>query len=466
MLSPRQAIRPLRFVVLVVLLYGLYWVSRFPETYDDDELPPGQRLNAPAVEYDQLIVSLKTTTANAWTELPPQLVLTDAAYYDSLLLMGDLRLNLGPFTVEDVLDRYTESFVAENPELDRYRRTLDFAIRGVDLDQLRAKDPTKEKEELAMLDKYKMLRWLERTWLLRPQRRWYVFADPDVHLVRPNLLSWLGKYDADQYHFFVSAPAPDAGRSFILSHAVMKAIMVDHADLIPYYDSRIQSHKDAFELLTAVLSSTLSLDPVIDWPGISGYNTATVPYGPGLWCEQVLAMSKMTPDLRGELWRFEDQRRKEGLNDPLSFADLWTRFMEPENLESARDDWDNLSSGLGYGQWNILFENVEPSPDQRQFEKSATKAQLGEDSWEACRESCTANEYCVQWSYSSVAVSNENENGETKCHLSRSMRFGGHVEPRDVNRSGAVTRLEWKSGWQKERFQGWAKQQKCKNQQH
>lgn len=463
MLSPRQAIRPLRSVVLVFVLYGLYWVSRFPETYDDDELPPGQRSNAPILEHNQLVVSVKTTTANAWTELPPQLVLTDVAYHDSLLLMGDLRLNLGPFTVEDVLDRYTESFVAENPELDRYRKTLDFAVRGVDLEQLREKDPAKEKEELAKLDKYKILRWVERTWLLRPERRWYIFTEPDVHLVRPNLLSWLARYDAEQHHFFVNPPTPDAGRSFILSQAVMKAIMVEHVDLIPYYDSQIQSHKDAFDVLTAVLSSTLNLDPTVTWPGISSYNPATIPYGPGLWCDQVLTLSKMTPDLRGEMWRFEEQRRNEELGDPLSFADLWNHFMEPENLESLRDDWDNLSSGPGNGQWNIIFENVASSPDQPQFEKSATKAKPGEESWEACRDSCAANEFCVQWSYSSIAVSNENRNGETKCHLSRSMRFGGHVEPRDVNLTGVVARLDWKSGWQKERFQGWARQQKCKN---
>lgn len=467
MLSNRRAARPLRPIALVIALYGLYWVSGFPRTYDDDELPPSQRHNVPtAVEYDQLVVSLKTTTSDLWTEIPPQLVLTDPAYYDSLLLMGDLQLNIGPFRVEDVLDRYTRKFVAETPELERYQRTLDFAVRSVDFEQLKEQDHTKEKRELAKLDKYKILRWVERTWLLRPERQWYMFTEPDVYIVRPNLLAWLGGYNPKEYHFFANPPAPGAGHSFILSQAAMRALLVDRATLIPSYDNKIQGHNSAFEVLTTMLSSTIKLDPVIVWPSISEYSPATVPYGAGLWCQHVFAMSNMTTDLLGETWRLERDRREEQTNDPLSFADLWFRFMLPENLDDPRDDWDNLSSGPGCGQWNILFDGVGEDTDGHESDRSTSKPKPGEASWEDCRDSCNEHEFCLQWSYSSLAMSNENENGETKCHLSRSMRFGSHVDAQKVDRAGEEVQLKWKSGWNKERFQRWARQQRCKNQQN
>jgi hypothetical protein len=274
MLSNRRLARPLRLLLLAALCGLVYWVSGFPRTYDDDELPPSQRSRTPgAVEADQLIVSVKTTTSNAWAELPPLLLFTDPAHYDSLLFMGDLRLSVGPFNVEDVLDRYAESFVQENPEMARYRKTLEFADSSVDFGELKERDPRKEKAVLAKLDKYKMLRWVERTWLLRPERRWYILTEPDVHLVRPNLLSWLADYDPNEYHFFANRPPPGSGHTIILSVAVMKAIMVDRSDLIPYYDNNLQGHKTAFEVLATVLSSTLNISPAMAWPGLSRHGT-------------------------------------------------------------------------------------------------------------------------------------------------------------------------------------------------
>ncbi|KAJ4301701.1 hypothetical protein N0V90_003794 [Kalmusia sp. IMI 367209] len=435
MLSNRRAARPLRLVLLIAVLYVLYWVSGFPRTYDDDELPPNQRPNeaASAVHLDQLIVSVKTTTSNAWAELPPLLLLTDPAYHDTLLLMGDLQLNLGQFRVEDVLDRYTESFVAENEELERYRKTLDFAVNSIDFIKLKERDLRKEKQALAKLDKYKILRWIERTWLLRPERRWYLFTEPDVYLVRPNLLSWLGGYDPGEHHFFANAPVPDSGHTFILSEGAMRAIMVDRPDLIPYYDGNILGHKNAFEILTTVLSTTLNLNRTGIWPGVSEFNPATVPFGSGFWCEHVLAVSNMSADLLGEMRRFERDRQDEQTNDPLSFADLWFRFMQPEDLDEPRDDWDNLSSGPGHGQWNILFED---SWHEEDLGNAASKAKSGEDSWEACLESCNENELCVQWSYSSVPTWNDNKNGDTKCHLSRNMKFGSHVDAQELEQAG------------------------------
>ncbi|OAG09774.1 uncharacterized protein CC84DRAFT_453363 [Paraphaeosphaeria sporulosa] len=462
MLSNRRAIRPLRFLVLLISLCFCFWVSGFPRTYDDDELPLSQRRPTPGVlEPEQIIVSVKTTTPNAWSELPPLLVLTDSAYHDSLLLMGDLRLNVGPFTVEDVLDRYTDSFVQDNPDMERYRATLEFADSSVSFAELTERDPRKEKEVLAKLDKYKMLRWVERTWLLRPERPWYVLTEPNVHLVRPNLLSWLGTYDPDGYHFFATPSAPEAAHTIVLSRGVMKAIMVDRPDLIPYYDNNIRGHKNAFEVLATVLLSTLNVTATMVWPEISHYSPATAPYGPGLWCDHVITMSNMPTDLMNELWRFEHERRNWPNEDALCFADLWFRFMQPENLD-PRDDWDNLSSGTGYEQWNILFDRKH----EHHSEKSSGRAKPGEASWEACRDSCSENDFCVQWSYSSVPMPNDNENGDTRCHLSRSMKFGQHVAPQLVDRFGEKATLAWKSGWEKERFQSWARQQRCKEQQN
>lgn len=460
--SNRRAVRPLRLVLVVAILCLLHWISGFPRSYDQDEPAAGQRLPSPAVlEPELIIVSVKTTTPSVWSDLPPLLMLTEPAYHDSLLLMGDLRLTLGPFTVEDVLDRYTDAFIEDNPDMERYQSTLEFADSSVDFAELVEEDPRKEKAALATLDKYKMLRWVERTWLLRPERPWYVLTDPNVYLVRPNLLSWLENYDPDGYHFFANPPAPGAAQTIVLSRGVMKAIMVDRPDLIPYYDNNIRSHKNAFDVLATILAATINITATMTWPEVSGYNPATAPYGPGLWCDHVIALSNVPVDLMNEMWRLEHDRQQWPNQDALCFADMWFRFMQPETLD-PRDDWDNLSSGLGYEQWNMLFERKR----QHHSEKTPRKAKPGEASWEACRDSCSENEFCVQWSYSSLPTPNGNENGDTKCHLSRSMKFGRHVAPQEVDHAGDWASLTWKSGWEKERFESWARQERCKSLQY
>lgn len=482
MLSARPAGRlrlAARFVVFATVVCVLLWISGFPRQYDDEELPQSQRPKAPslaphAVDSDQLVVSVKTTASDAWAALPPLLLLTHAKYHDNLLLMGDLHMDLGAFHVHDVLDRYSADFVAANDELQRYRRQLEFALTSTDFRKLKAHELHEEKEILARLDKYKVLRMLERAWETRPARRWYAFVEPDSYLVRSNLLSWLGQFDPAEPVFFAnppfaawSSPFAMGGSTFILSEASMRALIVDRPDVIPHFDSRLTDHNSAYGVLTAVLSTALSLGPNKTWPGISGFNPATIPYGPGLWCEQIMAMQSMPTELASEVWRLErDREEYQHLKEPLLFADIWIRFMQPENLDDPREDWDNLSSGPEYGQWNILFDSVEHGSHHHRHSDAGGKAHDGEESWQACRDSCNESSLCVQWSYSTIPSPNHNENGNTKCHLSRSMRFGAQVDPKEVQTDGETELLRWTSGWRKDKFLTWARQQRCKSQQN
>jgi hypothetical protein len=180
-----------------------------------------------------------------------------------------------------------------------------------------------------------------------------------------------------------------------------------------------------------------------------------------MWCEGVLTLHDMTPELTSDLWRFQ-RDRDQRTQDPLIYADLFDRFLRPENLDTPRDDWDNLSSAPDNAQYNILFESAF-GKWEKQARVEDGRAVDGESSWEACSEACDKSRYCVQFSYSSIPVANHNENGETKCHLSRHMRLGSHVRPREIDVDGEKQRIAWKSGWKKERFEIWAQQQRCKS---
>lgn len=477
MLANKQHLmpRPARLLIFLVLVYAFCWIKGWPAYYDEEELPPSQRpksttaLGEFRVGADHLAVTVITTATDAFTKLAPALLYLDGAYHKELLLMGDLMMDIGPFPVFDVLAKYPWKYVERTDELDRYKRQLDFVRRGVPLSKLPEKDPKKEQDILRTLAKYKTFRAMESTWEYRPKRDWYVFTDEETYIDRGNLLDWLSQYDPKTKHFFGNTPiadVPDAfaagGTSFVVSGQTMRLLFEDRKTMMQNWknwDPRIPDYPSAIHLVESFLKTELSLEMKSFWPGVSGFNPATISFSPGLWCEPVLMMHHVSADVGSHLFKFEKRRAEDHkIDNALRYADLWYHFLGPEDLNGTRNDWDNLSSESTNNRWNILFEK-EGKPDEN-------RAMRGEDSWEACKQSCDSNKYCLQWSYSSVAAPNWNENGFTKCHLSSSMRLGAHAEPEEVEVNGEHKSRTWMSGWRKDHFKRWANQQRCKIQQH
>lgn len=457
--------RPARLLLLLVVIYAFCWVKGWPRYYDDEELPPNQRphtsLGPHHVHHDQLVVSVITTATDVYSKVAPLLVYVDNADRDSLLLFGDLQMDVGSWPVFDVLWRYSQNFIVETKELGRYRAQIDYSRKSIPMHKLKKNNPQDEKRILATLHKYKILQAMAAAWEYRPDRSWYVFVDDETYVNRPNLLDWLSQYNWALKHFFGNPPVstvPDpfaaGGSSFIVSQQVMKELFKDRKNVIKTWQKKIEDHDSALELVFSVLQAELQLGLEGVWPGITGFDPSTVPFSPALWCQPVLMMHHVSPDIASDLWKLEKERAEENLvKSPLSFADLWERFMAPENLNNTRSDWDNLSSESSNSRWNILFEGDQPD---------SARASNGEESADACQKSCNKSEYCLQWSYSSIPQTNWNENPKTKCHLSSSVRFGAYVEPQEVNMNGERKMKTWKSGWKKHKFMAWANQQRCK----
>ncbi|KAF2182431.1 glycosyltransferase family 31 protein [Zopfia rhizophila CBS 207.26] len=484
MLNPRPArlrILP-RLIAVIAGIYAFCWVSGFPREYDDDELPqkPNSPHNSPKAALDQVVVSIKTTALDAFTKLPPILIFTNSIYYDTLLLMSDLETDIGGFHIHDVFHNCPEDFIATNPDFERYRQQVNMAQHSIDLGLLREQDERREQDIIDKLDKYKYLRMLEKAWELKPKKSWYVFVDTDTHVFRNNLYTWLGRYDPRTPTWFGNPPRGDdpdpfgyGGTMFVLSGEAMRQLLVAHKNVVAEWDARIADHDSGFDVLFSVLSSQLDLGVDSMWPELSGFNPKTLPYGPDIWCEEVVALGNIQPDDASEAWRLERERTEwHHIRTPLTFEDVWKRFIQPEDMFLPRENWDNLSSGPGNAKYNILFEGMEHNKHadahlhRHEHRDAVRQAQRGEDSWEACRESCNNHERCVQFSYSSTPAPNWNANGETRCHLSTSMRMGGFRDAEEVKLDGQKERRIWKSGWRRDRFEDWAKQQRCKNQQN
>lgn len=461
--------RPARLLFSVLLIYGFFWIKGWPRTYDDEELPPSKRpqqesnLGPYLVDHDQLVVAVTTTANDVYSKVAPLILNTDERDHGTFLLFSDLQTEIGRWPVFDVIWRYGSEFIKKTEQLERYRAQVDFARRSIPLTNLKKPDPEEERRDMEILHKYKILETMASAWEYRPDRSWYVFAGDETYINRPNLLDWLSQHDPDAMHFFGNPPAPATalvpdpfaagGTSFILSRQVMRELFKNRKDFIQMRREHISEHTTAFDLVSSALQAELKLEFTVVWPGISGFDPSTVPFSPAIWCEPVLMMHHITPDLGIDLLRLEKDRPSD--QPTLRFADLWYRFMTPEDLNYTRDDWDNLSSESSNGRWNILFEGQHPDAD---------RAQNGEESPEACQASCENSKYCVQWSYSSILQYNWNDNPPTKCHLSSSIRFGTHKGPQKLNIDGEISTLTWKSGWKKDKFKKWAKQQRCKEQ--
>ncbi|KAF2844558.1 glycosyltransferase family 31 protein [Plenodomus tracheiphilus IPT5] len=444
--------RPVRVIIIVAVIYAFCWVKGWPKYYDDEELPPSQRprleiYGGPhTVDHDQLIVSITSTATEVYAKVPPTLVFTAEEDHGQLLLFADLQMEIGKWPVFDVLWRYPHKFVMEARELGRYRAQVDYARKSLPMQNLRKQDEKEEKEIQNMLDKYKILQTMAAAWEYRPDRSWYVFVGDETWINRANLRDWLSQYDPKSRHFFGNPPIPEfpdpfatGGTTVILSGQVMQELFSkeskEHKGFIKKWQDHIADHTSAFDLVSNVMRIELKVELQGAWPVISGFDPSTVPFSPSLWCEPVAIMHHVTPDIASDLWKFEKERGADHLsNAPLRIADLWQRFMTPENLNDTRKDWDNLSSEPSNSRWNILFEGDKPE---------GGRAKSGEESPEACEDSCRQSEFCMQWSYSSLPQPNWNTNPQTRCHLSSSIRFGTHKAPQDMNVQGEDTKLTW-----------------------
>jgi hypothetical protein len=497
--SPRHLRYVPRILFYAAVLYCISLITRYPEDYDDDEYDTGSTRHYPKVPpADKVVWAIRSPGVDVYRLLPTNLLLTKHIYHDNTLLFSDIEMDIGGFHVHDLLEKYDPEFVARNPEFERYRSQMMYSEYAIELHDIKEEDEEKERKIQINLDRYKYLRMLERTWAIRPERMWYVFMEANAYIVRPNLMKFLGQFDPEGLHFFGNevhrnAPNPfgHGGSTFVLSAAAMRRLFgkkledrdkskdgdrdKENDALLRSWLPHIAEMSLGHDILTAFLSSELSLTMNASFPQFTGFNPSTVPYGPGLWCEPVIGLQGLRPEDMSDMWRFErDRIEKDNITSPMSFSELYAAFVKPQPLVLPEEDWDNMSSDESNAQFNILFgdeararhiaQHMHHGHGARQEEVPVHINQASSDadgSFESCREACNQHEQCLQYSFSSVPTQNYNGNGETKCHLSRRLRFGVHKFPEEIERDGEKVRLTWKSGWRKDRLERWAEQESC-----
>ena len=268
---------------------------------------------------------------------------TVSACFDAqeLLLFSDMDETILGRHAIDVLANLPEAYRIDNPDFEPYDTLQQMLDSPGAYD--RSKDPTIGKNGWK-LDKYKFLAEVERAWLMKPGRDWYVFYETDTYIVWDNMFRFLSTLDPAA-PFYIGSPSPgreetwfaNGGPGFVLSRGAMDKLLSRDRPLLE--GPRSGSQFVAAPPLTLrgmdLVKGDCCGDSVLGWmlweakvplsgffPLFNTYPVHGIPYTERSWCQPVITMHKSTPEDMLALWRWEHRTRKLGVGNPRSLTPL------------------------------------------------------------------------------------------------------------------------------------------------
>lgn len=215
---------------------------------------------------------------------------------------------IGRYHIYNVLDRVNDTIKAAKSEFRLYD-----AQQACPVSQ---KDCTSGMRGAWDLDKYKFLNMVERTWSMRPDMEWYVFAEADTYVVWSNLVHWLRERADPVESPYVGSvalingfPFAHGGSGYVVSGAFMKKMVELIPELAAKYDEKATT-ECCGDLLISMALDEVGAKVKQAHPMFNGEKPNTLPYGPGHWCEPILTMHHMNPEEVSAVWQYEQTRTK------------------------------------------------------------------------------------------------------------------------------------------------------------
>ncbi|KAF1815682.1 hypothetical protein P152DRAFT_479574 [Eremomyces bilateralis CBS 781.70] len=359
-----------------------------------------------------VVISVRTGATEAMDKLPTILT-TYLQCAKHVILFSDMEQWIMGQHVHDALERVAPSIRDSRPEFELYRKQQELK-RQNRMHEIPSLRDMKEGDKSAawILDKYKHLHTIQRTWELYPDMDWYVFLEADTYLVWANLLAYLSTLDATKTTYFGSLSLINdlgfahGGSGYFFSKPTISNLTVDHPGAAAEWDQKL-SDECCGDFTASRAFADVGIELKSVWPIIQGESLDTIPFGPDYWCKPVVTMHHVQPTEARKLYDFE--RHRAHYKKPLSFSELFTDLEFPVII-SSREDWDNLS------------ENKE----------------FTTDTLEACRAACHDADDCFQFHF----------NGEL-CRLHDRIRMGTRKDPEGEKR--------WTSEWRVDKINKWVK---------
>ncbi|KAH6690608.1 hypothetical protein F5X68DRAFT_229920 [Plectosphaerella plurivora] len=300
---------------------------------------------------DGILLVLKTGATEVFDKLPTQL-LTSLQCLPDFLLFSDREQQIGQWHIHNALDTVSEKTKADNPEFDLYRTQQQCPVTQKScLNTYRGQSAT----AAWALDKYKFMHILERTWEMRPNQSYYLFAEADTYIVWPNLVQWLRtrspvKNPLEEPLYVGSAamlggiPFAHGGSGYVLSGRLVRDLVEGYTSIAEVFDARSRTHCCGDQMIAKAVLERNKLRVQNAHPMFNGEKPTTFPYGPTHWCEPSLTMHHVEPEEVSAIWQLEQTRKSKG---NLLLKDLYHAFVANKLVES-RTHWDNMADDVCY----------------------------------------------------------------------------------------------------------------------
>lgn len=224
----------------------------------------------------------------------------------------------------DALDEVADSIKSRDPVFDLYKAQNECVVSQ------RACNDANEKRDTAWnLDKYKFIHMLEKTWRMRPNMDWYVFAEADSYVFWGNMVAWLRtqvdkkeKLYLGSLNLLNDVPFAHGGSGYILSGVVLKEMVENNPGLAAEYDERALNECCGDLLMSIAVAEKTGTKIKQAYPMINGETQSTLPFQADHWCEPLFTLHHMNSEQVSAAWQFEQTRKSKVRGIPRLFSSL------------------------------------------------------------------------------------------------------------------------------------------------
>lgn len=371
---------------------------------------------------DDVVVVMRTGATEILDKLPVHFKTTFRCFPDKIIF-SDYAETFNGHQVYDVLAEVNDTTKQTNYDFLHYYHLQSLGREGLNRSELSGthsyeSGPVgKNDNDGWRLDKWKFLPMIVQTLKLRPDKKWYVFVEPDSYLVWSNLLKWLEELDPAAAVYYGSEVQigkdifAHGGSVFVMSNSAMQKGMESYLSESEEWHART-SHHWAGDCILGTALAKAGVPLTWSWPMFQGGNPVEMDWTQKkgrrrLWCTPAMSYHHLDPvEIQG-MWDFE-QRRLAGVDrGVLHHQEVFKSHILP-NLATERSNWTNISPDL------LSYTN-----------------RHGLNTTD-CRALCDQQPDCVQYAL-----------GPIGCSLSSSLKLG-HTTP------GV------ESGWMFDRIEEWS----------
>lgn len=333
-------------------------------------------------DLDDVFVVIKTGATESQKRIPVHLR-TTLQCVPHFAIFSDYEETIDGVQVHDILKNVSRTTMEKEPEFKLYQRLQEVGREGL-TDEEWGDDTNgplgKTNNPGWKLDKWKFLPMIDSALELKPDAKWYVFAEADTYVTWPNLANWLAHLDHTE-PYYIGSPMQIGnelfaygGAGIILSSRTMQRLSSYRARAEKEMDE-MTAEEWAGDCVLARALGQVRVSLTWAWPMML---TVTPPeldhfsegYGRQPWCYPAISYHHMSPKDIEDMWHFDREWFSSGKNALLLHADVFRKYIHNASL-SERRDWDNLSG--------VKVDSVL--------------------STEACHEACRHDSDCLQWSF-------------------------------------------------------------------